>query len=75
MSATHSGRERWGTRLGLVLAIVWGIVFFSEWPDAIAVIGIALILGAGLFVIWRENEKKKRKCGNGRTNRSLATND
>lgn len=46
--------------LALVLAIIWGIVFFSEWPDIIAWSGIALILGAGMFIIWRENVLKKR---------------
>ncbi|MFD0915472.1 DMT family transporter [Pseudahrensia aquimaris] len=46
--------------LALVLAIVWGIVFFVEWPDFVAWTGIALILSAGLCVLWRENVLKKR---------------
>ncbi len=40
--------------LGLVLAIIWGATIFGEWPDAVAWLGIALILAAGLFVFWRE---------------------
>lgn len=40
--------------LALVLAIIWGVTLFGERPDLIAWAGIGLILGAGLFVIWRE---------------------
>ncbi|MEC3860705.1 DMT family transporter [Mesobacterium sp. TK19101] len=36
------------------LAVVWGLVVFGEWPDSVAMGGIALILGSGLFMIWRE---------------------
>lgn len=41
--------------LAMPLAVIWGIVVFDEWPDVIALIGIVMILGAGLFIIWREN--------------------
>jgi drug/metabolite transporter (DMT)-like permease len=40
--------------LALVLAIVWGVTFFGEWPDTMAWAGIGLILFGGLFVFWRE---------------------
>ena len=40
--------------VGVVLAIFWGVVVFGEWPDAIAWVGISLIVGGGLFMIWRE---------------------
>ncbi|MEP1210046.1 MAG: DMT family transporter [Rhizobiaceae bacterium] len=46
--------------LALVLAIFWGVIIFSEWPDTWAWTGISMILGAGLFVIWREAVLKKR---------------
>lgn len=36
------------------LAIVSGVLIFGEWPDAVAWIGIALICGSGLYVVWRE---------------------
>lgn len=42
--------------LAMPLAVIWGIVVFDEWPDQIALFGIAMILGAGLFIIWRENK-------------------
>lgn len=40
--------------LSMPLALIWGLVVFGEWPDSVALAGIALILGAGLFVAWRE---------------------
>ncbi len=41
--------------VALVLAVIWGVTLFGEWPDAVAWIGMALILGGGLFVLWRES--------------------
>jgi len=36
------------------LSVLWGIAVFGEWPDLVALLGIALITGSGLFMIWRE---------------------
>ena len=46
--------------LALVLAIFWGITIFGEFPDAWAWTGIGLILGSGLFVLWRESVLNKK---------------
>lgn len=39
-------------------ALIWGVlygwVFWSDWPDATGWVGIAIIVGSGLFVIWLE---------------------
>ncbi len=39
-------------------ALIWGVLygwmFWGDWPDAVGWIGITVIVGAGLFVIWRE---------------------
>ncbi|MEM9438603.1 MAG: DMT family transporter [Pseudomonadota bacterium] len=40
--------------LSLPTAILAGYLVFNEVPDAAAFLGIGLILGAGLFIIWRE---------------------
>ncbi|MDZ4093818.1 MAG: DMT family transporter [Paracoccaceae bacterium] len=40
--------------VSMPIAVVWGVVIFGEWPDAVAWLGIALICGAGLYVFWRE---------------------
>lgn len=36
----------------LVFSALWGILFFSEAPDSLTILGIALIVFAGLFSIW-----------------------
>ena len=41
--------------IALPLAMFWGVIVFNEWPDAIALIGIVLIFGSGLYAFWREN--------------------
>lgn len=40
--------------IAMPLAIFWGVVVFDEWPDLTAWIGIALIIGGGLYIFWRE---------------------
>ncbi len=44
----------------LVMAIIWGLVVFGEWPDAPTFLGIFLILGSGLFVVWRKSRRSGR---------------
>ncbi len=46
--------------LSLVLAIIWGIAIFDEFPDVTAWIGICFIFGSGLLVFWRESVLKKQ---------------
>jgi drug/metabolite transporter (DMT)-like permease len=36
------------------MSVFWGLVVFGELPDGIAFGGIALILAAGLILVWRE---------------------
>lgn len=43
--------------VGLPLAILWGWTIFGEWPSAATWTGCALIIGAGLFVFLREQQK------------------
>lgn len=43
--------------VGLPLAVFWGFVMFAELPAAEVWIGMALILGAGIFVFVRERQK------------------
>jgi drug/metabolite transporter (DMT)-like permease len=38
----------------LPMAIFWGFMVFSEWPDRMAWWGISLIIGSGIYMIWRE---------------------
>ena len=43
---------------GLPLAIFWGWFLWGEFPEPIVMLGIALIVGSGLFVFWRERRKQ-----------------
>ena len=47
--------------LALPLSILLGMLIFDEWPDVVAWVGIALILGSGLFTVWRENQLSKQQ--------------
>ncbi|WP_373635805.1 DMT family transporter [Yoonia sp. SS1-5] len=40
--------------LALPMSVIWGMIVFAEFPDALDYFGMTLILGAGLFIIWRE---------------------
>jgi drug/metabolite transporter (DMT)-like permease len=39
--------------LALPISVVWGMIIFAEFPDGWDYFGMALILGSGLFTIWR----------------------
>ncbi len=43
--------------VSMPMAIMWGITVFGTFPDRTAWIGIALVLGSGLYLIWRETRK------------------
>ncbi|MBT8408486.1 MAG: DMT family transporter, partial [Alphaproteobacteria bacterium] len=45
--------------IALPLAVLWGFVIFGEWPDLWAQAGIALIMGSGMILIWREAVARK----------------
>ena len=38
----------------LPFAVLWGVLWWGDWPDATAWLGIALIVGGGLVVFYRE---------------------
>ena len=40
--------------VALPMAVIWGVVFFADWPDPITYAGMALICGSGLYVLHRE---------------------
>ena len=43
----------------MLWGVLWGWAFFAEWPDPVAWIGIFIIIGAGLYVVWRESRLKR----------------
>jgi drug/metabolite transporter (DMT)-like permease len=44
--------------VALPLAVIWGLVVFGTLPDAWGWIGIALIVAAGLYTLWRETRAR-----------------
>jgi len=46
--------------VGLPLAVFWGWLLWAELPDPEVWIGMALIMGSGLFVFLRERQKARK---------------
>ncbi len=42
--------------VSMLLALVMGYLLFDEYPTATMLVGAALIVAAGLFIIWRERQ-------------------
>jgi drug/metabolite transporter (DMT)-like permease len=40
--------------VAIPFSVLGGILFFAEYPDRVALAGIALILASGLYMVWRE---------------------
>lgn len=38
----------------LPLSLLWGMLIWGHWPDGTAMLGMALIVGGGLYVFYRE---------------------
>ncbi len=43
----------------ILWALAIGAFFFDEWPDALALVGIAIVVAAGLFIFAREQTLKR----------------
>lgn len=41
--------------VAMPIAILWGFLIFGEWPEPVSWVGMMLIVGSGLFLIWRES--------------------
>ncbi len=44
----------------LLWAIVLGLLVFGDWPDGWTLLGAAIVVGAGLFTLWRERHLRRR---------------
>ncbi len=38
----------------MVFALILGFIFFNETPDVATIAGVSIIIGSGLFTLWRE---------------------
>ncbi|TFL18274.1 DMT family transporter [Jannaschia formosa] len=45
--------------LEIPVAAVIGLLIFAEWPNGLAQIGIAVTIGTGLYILWRENADQR----------------
>jgi drug/metabolite transporter (DMT)-like permease len=43
----------------LLWAIVLGLLVFGDLPDRWTLIGAAIVIGAGLFTLWRERKLRR----------------
>ena len=39
-------------------AVIWGILIWNEWPDALSWAGMVLILAGGLYTVYRERQRE-----------------
>lgn len=46
--------------LEIVSATIFGWLVFGDLPDALKWLGIAIIIGSGLYIIWRERKVEKK---------------
>ena len=46
--------------VALPFALLWGLLLWGDWPDAVAMSGMALIVGSGLYVFHRETARGRR---------------
>lgn len=44
----------------LLMGIVLGVTFFGERPNGLMLLGAAIVMGAGLFTLWRERQLARR---------------
>jgi S-adenosylmethionine uptake transporter len=42
--------------VSLVIALFAGWFLFDEWPEAITLVGAAIVVGTGLFTLYRERQ-------------------
>lgn len=46
---------------GLVFALVFGLLFFAEWPNVLALLGAAVVVATGIYTILRERAVAARR--------------
>ena len=47
--------------VNLPLVLLWGFLIFGDFPNALALFGMALIASGGMIMIFREHEKGRRE--------------
>ncbi|MFN3646012.1 MAG: DMT family transporter [Gemmobacter sp.] len=47
----------------IVWAVVFGTLFFQEQPDAMTLLGAAIVIASGVYIVWREARRKVEGAG------------
>ncbi|MDE2446316.1 MAG: DMT family transporter [Alphaproteobacteria bacterium] len=47
----------------MVWAVLYGVLLFGDFPDRYTWIGAAIVVGAGLFMLWRDGVGKRQAIG------------
>lgn len=50
---------------GLLVALIVGFLVFDEWPDALTLLGAAIVVATGIFTLWREHARSARSGARG----------
>lgn len=45
----------------LLMAVMFGALFFDDYPDAVSLLGAAIIIGAGLY-LWRDSRRRTARA-------------
>jgi drug/metabolite transporter (DMT)-like permease len=45
----------------LLMAVMFGALFFDDYPDAVSLLGAAIIIGAGLY-LWRDSRLRTARA-------------
>jgi S-adenosylmethionine uptake transporter len=47
----------------MLFALMWGYLIFGEIPDPLTWLGIAIVVGAGVYMFHRESVRKREAAG------------
>ena len=47
--------------LEIVVAVILGYLVFGDFPNVMTWIGISIIIGSGLYVLWRERAAARQR--------------
>ena len=50
---------------GLLVALIAGFLVFGHWPDALTFLGMTIVIGTGIFTLFRERRVAGRSPGSG----------
>ena len=45
----------------LIFALILGLIIFDEFPNTLALCGVAIVMGAGVYTLFRERKRKQAK--------------